>query len=164
MTVFHKDTSSKYPYITITDSLQHNSQTSIKRSPLDNQQVDLLLIREVSSLKRFNSYETFYDRTRKGWPFNTGDCLTEVTTWEGLTVFKLFFPLLSLLHVKPSGHWPHRPWVFIFLNLDITYHNEDWNFGPSGLRPPYTLWPSFSKLTLFQFQHKTRCNWCLLIG
>ena len=20
------------------------------------------------------------------WPFNTGDCLTEVTTWEGLTV------------------------------------------------------------------------------
>jgi hypothetical protein len=27
--------------------------------------------------------------TRKGWPFNTGDCLIEVTTWEGLTVNEL---------------------------------------------------------------------------
>ena len=34
----------------------------------------------------FNSYEIFYDRTRKMWPFNTGDCLIEVTTWAGLTV------------------------------------------------------------------------------
>ena len=29
----------------------------------------------------------FYDRTRKKWPFNTGDCLIEVTTWTGLTVY-----------------------------------------------------------------------------
>jgi hypothetical protein len=29
--------------------------------------------------KRFNLYEIFYDRTRKRWPFNTIDCLTEVT-------------------------------------------------------------------------------------
>jgi hypothetical protein len=27
----------------------------------------------------------FYDRTRKGWPFDTGDCLIEVTIWAGLT-------------------------------------------------------------------------------
>ena len=23
---------------------------------------------------------------KKGWPFNTGDCLIEVTTWAGLIV------------------------------------------------------------------------------
>ena len=28
----------------------------------------------------------FYDRIRKEWTFNTGDCLIEVTTWAGLTV------------------------------------------------------------------------------
>jgi len=37
-------------------------------------------------LRRFNSYEIFYVRTRKMWPFNTGDCLIEVTTWTGLSV------------------------------------------------------------------------------
>ena len=31
------------------------------------------LIRQVSSSKRFNSYEIFYDRTRKRWSLNTGD-------------------------------------------------------------------------------------------
>jgi len=44
------------------------------------------LLRQVTSHKRFNSYEIFYDRTRKRWPLNTGDCLIEVTTWLGLTV------------------------------------------------------------------------------
>jgi len=28
----------------------------------------------------------FYDRTRKGWPFNTSDCLIEVSLWVGLIV------------------------------------------------------------------------------
>ena len=37
------------------------------------------LIRQVTFLKRFNSYEIFYDRTRKRLPFNTGDYLIEVT-------------------------------------------------------------------------------------
>ena len=31
----------------------------------------------------------FYDRTRKSRPFNTGDCIIEVTTWPGLTVCSL---------------------------------------------------------------------------
>jgi hypothetical protein len=35
----------------------------------------------------FNSNETFYDWARKGWPFNTGDCLIEMTAWAGLTVY-----------------------------------------------------------------------------
>ena len=29
----------------------------------------------------------FYDKTRKGLPFNTGDCLIEMTGWTGLTVY-----------------------------------------------------------------------------
>ena len=37
-------------------------------------------------LKEVNSYEIFYDRTRKRWPVNAGDCLIEVTLWAGLTV------------------------------------------------------------------------------
>ena len=39
------------------------SQSCIKRSPLG--QLLSGLIRQVTSLKRFNSYDIFYDRTRK---------------------------------------------------------------------------------------------------
>ena len=31
------------------------------------------LLRQVTSKKRFNLYEIFYERTRKMLPFNTGD-------------------------------------------------------------------------------------------
>ena len=50
------------------------SQTCIKSSPLGQRKNRL--IRQVTSWKRLNSYELFYDRTRKWWPFiNTGDCM-----------------------------------------------------------------------------------------
>jgi hypothetical protein len=39
------------------------SQTCIKRSPLRQRKSGLLI--QVTSEKRFNSYEIFYDRTRK---------------------------------------------------------------------------------------------------
>ena len=52
----------------------------------------------------FNSYETFYDKARKGWPFNTGDCMacltvcvfrgfnfTSVSMIKLLLVLKLFW-------------------------------------------------------------------------
>jgi hypothetical protein len=42
------------------------SQTCIKRSPLGQRKSGLL--RQVTSWKRFNSYEIFYDRTRQRWP------------------------------------------------------------------------------------------------
>jgi hypothetical protein len=71
------------------------SQTCIKRSPLGQRKIDL--IRQVTSLKRFNAYDIFYHRTRKRWPFNTGDCLIEVTAWAGLTVFGLW-ELNSFIH------------------------------------------------------------------
>jgi hypothetical protein len=35
----------------------------------------------MTSLKRFNLYEIFYDMTRKGWPFNTGDYLIKVAVY-----------------------------------------------------------------------------------
>jgi hypothetical protein len=40
--------------------------------------------------KWFYSYEILNNRTRKMCPFNTGDCLIEVTTWESLTVFLIY--------------------------------------------------------------------------
>ena len=52
-------------------------QTCVKRSPLGQRKGGL--IRQVTSYKRLNSYEIFYDRTRQMWAFNTGDCLIEVT-------------------------------------------------------------------------------------
>ena len=70
---------------TLYQRTKHYSLTSIKRSPLGLRKRGH--IRQVSSSKRFNSYEIFYDRTRKRWPFNTGDCLIEVTAWAGLTVY-----------------------------------------------------------------------------
>jgi hypothetical protein len=35
------------------------------------------LIRQVTSWKKFNSYEVFYARKRKMWPFNKGDCMSK---------------------------------------------------------------------------------------
>ena len=49
------------------------SQTCIKRTPLEQRKS--CLIWQLTSYKRFNSYDIFYDRTRKGWPFNRGDCM-----------------------------------------------------------------------------------------
>ena len=46
------------------------------------------IIRQMTSIKWFNTYEMLYDRTRKMCSLNTGDCLIEVTTWAGLTVCK----------------------------------------------------------------------------
>jgi hypothetical protein len=43
--------------------------------------------------KWFSSYEISYDRAWKNWLFNTGDCLTELTTWAGLTVLTNISPI-----------------------------------------------------------------------
>ena len=43
----------------------------------------------------FNSYENVYDRARKMWPFNTDDCLIEVTAWAGLTVVAIALPFIT---------------------------------------------------------------------
>ena len=46
----------------------------------------------------FNSYETFYDKARKGWPFNTGDCMACLT----VCVFRGFnFTSVSMI----SFYW-----------------------------------------------------------
>jgi hypothetical protein len=47
------------------------SQTCIKRSPFGQWKSGLSW--QVTFLKRFNSYEIVYDRTRKKGPFNTSD-------------------------------------------------------------------------------------------
>jgi len=45
-----------------------------------------VIIQDRWPLKSGYSYEIFHDMTRKMWPFNTGDCLIEVTAWAGFTV------------------------------------------------------------------------------
>ena len=55
------------------------------------------LIRQVTSLKRLNSYEIYYDKTRKKWPLNTGDCLIQVTSWAGLIVLVYNWSLYALI-------------------------------------------------------------------
>jgi hypothetical protein len=37
----------------------------------------------------------FYECTRKMWPFNTGDCIIEVTSWVGLTVQSFILELFE---------------------------------------------------------------------
>jgi hypothetical protein len=81
------------------------SQTSIKRSPLGQRKSDI--IRQMSSYRRFNSYEIFYDSTRKMWHFNTDDCLVEVTVLADLTIY--------LCLTKIVGLW--------FMVFNITFNN-----------------------------------------
>jgi len=69
------------------------SQTCIKRSLLGQRESGL--VRQVTSLKRFNSYEIFYDRTGNRWPFDTDDCSIQVTAWAGLTI--------CWFSIKPKG-------------------------------------------------------------
>jgi hypothetical protein len=70
------------------ESKQKFTPTYIKRLPLGQRKSDLL--RQVTPLKRFNSYEIVCDKTGNMWLLNTGDCLIEVTAWTDLTVAKLF--------------------------------------------------------------------------
>ena len=55
---------------------------------LGQRKIGLLI--QTTSWKGFKSYDIFYDSIRKRWPFNTGDCLIEVTAWAGLTVLSNF--------------------------------------------------------------------------
>ena len=55
--------------------------------------------------------EIFYDRTRKRWPFNTGDCLIKVAALTGLSVFWNFWfsiiiiKLVYYLFYSAYGNW-----------------------------------------------------------
>jgi hypothetical protein len=76
------------------------------------------LIKQVTSEKRFNSYEIFHDRTGKRQPLNSGDCLTEVTTLAGLTVYRNWIngmstPLLPVTFILLCG--VKNPFFFMFV-------------------------------------------------
>ena len=86
------------------------SQTCIKRSPLGQRKSGL--IRQVTSQKSFNSYEIFYGRTRKRWPFNTGDYLIKVAALTGLTVYDLNqrLPGASFAHLIYNSNQQNKIW------------------------------------------------------
>ena len=53
----------------------------------------------------FNSNKIFYDRIRIRWPFNTGDCLIEVTAWAGMTAY------VSLTRQSNSSFSEKKSWM-----------------------------------------------------
>ena len=77
------------------------SQTCIKRTSL--WQRNSGLIRQLTSLKGFNLYEIFCDMTIKRWPFDTDDCLIEVTVWAGLAVIYIIFKFLVPIFCYGAG-------------------------------------------------------------
>ena len=63
-------------------------QTCIKRSYFEWRKGGL--IRQVTSYKRLNSYEIIDNKTRKGWHFNTGDCMGRFDcTFKLYTLYKM---------------------------------------------------------------------------
>jgi hypothetical protein len=42
-------------------------------------------IRQVTTYNKFNSYEIFFEMTRKRWSFNTGDCLLKDIIFGGFS-------------------------------------------------------------------------------
>ena len=68
---------------------QEYSQACIRGSPLEKRQSVILKQVRRPFIGEVQFILNFYYSTRKKRPFNTGDCLTEVTTWAGLTVCKL---------------------------------------------------------------------------
>jgi hypothetical protein len=95
---------SNYHTITTTTAWGKNhgvySQICIKRSPLEQK-------------KWINTYENFYDRTRKRWHFDTSDYLIEVSAWAVLTVH------ISL--VTTPSHICHK-----FVNIYSTFIEFIW--------------------------------------
>ena len=55
-----------------------------------------------------NSYEIFYDRTRKMWPFNTGDFFIEVTARAGVIAYTII-SRVSIIY----GSWMF--WHFLLI-------------------------------------------------
>ena len=51
---------------------------------------DKAIIPSIREYSQTNSYEIFYDSTRKRWSLNTGDYVIEVTAWAGLTVYRYY--------------------------------------------------------------------------
>ena len=115
-----------------------NSKTCIKRSPVGWRKSGLL--RHVTSYKRFNAYEIFYDRTRKMWPFNTGNCLVEiffhwflhnilVYTWyfssfisvKVLVILSIYNPTL-LWSYKLYSSWQVKDSYFSFVYIFIVFY------------------------------------------
>jgi hypothetical protein len=46
-----------------------------------------MVLQDRWSLKRGSNHMNFSMTGQEMWPFNTGDCFIEVTTWAGLTVY-----------------------------------------------------------------------------
>jgi hypothetical protein len=73
----------------------------------------------------FNSNKIFYDRIRIRWPFNTGDCLIEVTAWAGMTVY------VSLTRQSNSSFSEKKSWMQVvnFFYPSYAGHSQWYGFS-----------------------------------
>jgi hypothetical protein len=64
-------------------------------------------------LKEIQFIWNFYHMKRKGWTFDTGDCLIEVTAWPGLTVFGFPSTMNDTGSCEPLFHFDRLMWTSI---------------------------------------------------
>jgi hypothetical protein len=108
------------PFLQYTSMIYIYSQTCIKRSPLEYRKSGLL--RQVTSWKTFNSYEIFYDKTRKRWLLNRGDlmdrldCTVPPVLSPTSPIAKILvcpdFPPLKIPHYTAKLSYRHPSQVF----------------------------------------------------
>ena len=70
--------------------------------------VQILYVQRSLARLVTNSYEIFYDRTRKMWPFNTGDFFIEVTARAGVIAYTII-SRVSIIY----GSWMF--WHFLLI-------------------------------------------------
>ena len=94
-------------------------QTCIKRSQLEQ---NMWHYKIGDLLKEVQFIQIFYDRTRKGWPFNTCVCLREVTAYICLTVSIhnfIFHPLIKYYLVFQTQHFLQNCWHMLNNCIDL---------------------------------------------
>jgi hypothetical protein len=90
--------------------------------------------------------------TRKMLPFNTSDCLIEVTAWAGLTVF-------SILRVNILMVYKHANYYTTNYSLDPPQHNTMTNVKNYSLDPPlHNTMTNVKTYALDPPQHNTMTN------
>ena len=87
-----------------------------------------MVLQDRWSLKRGSNHMNFSMTGQEMWPFNTGDCFIEVTTWAGLTVYTC-----CVIYNNRSQSFRNR------IKFACMQHKTGWNMAKIAcMRPPET--------------------------